>query len=226
MRTGNRSIPSALRERLRAFYAYAFLPPSVTDEEFSGDRGTTTAGPDSDDFEGFEFGAWLESEAVHVEATAESTAGRCDDREFETFDFVAWLAADESGFEPISVGPEPTASDAVEAPATDAKPDRTRLFGLGRRPHPAKAATYALFVAMLTLAVLSAVGYAPVLGHRNGTGLIRPDGTTHSSSGTPSPLRPSPPAKRSAPSPAVSSAREPCQPSTARPRSRVSPRPS
>ncbi|MEF8807904.1 hypothetical protein [Natronomonas sp.] len=136
-----------LRERLREFYVYAFLPPSVTNDEFDGDSEA-------------------ESEIDVETATQPTPEPTTADREYGEFEFVEWLASGESGFEPIDIGEGPT------EPAESAMPESGPTTGprLGIKPHPAKAATYALFLAVLTLAVLSVVGYAPVLGPATGLG--------------------------------------------------------
>lgn len=194
------------RKRANEFYEYAFLPPSVTDDDFACEPDTPDFGADG--FDGFvftewldaaratgpqkppaqprvvtddtvttgetieqdrrfEFGEWLESEDATVKTATQSTPEPTTaDREHGEFEFVEWLASGESGFEPISISEEP--AEPVE-PATP-EPEPTTGPRFGTKPHPAKAATYALFLAVLTLSVLSVVGYAPVLGPATGLG--------------------------------------------------------
>lgn len=165
------------RQRADAFYAYAFLPPSVTDDDF-GSEAATTAGPDSGSFEGFDLTDWLGTVPVATEPesgtetptpTEAASGTTVDATEFGTFDVVGWLDAGESGFEPIGIADE-SADDAVDAPTAHDEPTTPSVTRHGFRPHPAKAATYALFLAVLTLAALSIVGYAPVLGPGTGLG--------------------------------------------------------
>ncbi|MFT4883019.1 MAG: hypothetical protein ACI8U4_000517 [Natronomonas sp.] len=194
------------RKRVNEFYEYAFLPRSVTDDDLGSEPDTPalgatdfdgfvftewldagrTAGPQKpptqprvvtdetvttgeliDQDRRFEFGEWLESEDVGVgtptQQTPEPTTA---DREHGEFEFVEWLASDESGFEPISIGEEP--AEPVGPATPEPEPTTGPRFGI--KPHPAKAATYALFLAVLTLSVLSVVGYAPVLGPATGLG--------------------------------------------------------
>jgi hypothetical protein len=111
----------------------------------------------------FEFVEWLETEELDAGTATPSTPDSTAEVEYGEFDFIEWLESGDAGFEPISIS---------EEPAEPVEPDPEPATGprLGIKPHPAKAATYALFVAMLTLAVLSVVGYAPILGPATGLG--------------------------------------------------------
>jgi hypothetical protein len=197
------------RDRADEFYEYAFLPPSYTNDDFGAETSSgadvetdpadfdgfvftdwldaarptgpqkpptkarvvteaeVTAGESFDQDRRFAFAEWLESDEIDVEtATQPTPEPPTADREYGESEFVEWLASGESGFEPIDIGEGPT------EPAEPAMPESgpTTSPRLGIKPHPAKAATYALFLAVLTLAVLSVVGYAPVLGPATGLG--------------------------------------------------------
>lgn len=200
-----RSAARNARQRANEFYEYAFLPPSMTDEEFRIGP-TATSSPDEyggfaftewldsgrpsgsqkppaearvvtdvdaeaatvDHEQRFEFGEWLGSEELTVETDPdpESTV----EREYGEFAFTEWLADGESDFEPV-VFDEPESEPRPEEPVTPEKPSTPGLRSqFGFKPHPAKAATYALFFAVLTLVALSAAGLAPVLGPATGLG--------------------------------------------------------
>lgn len=177
-RLGEHVDARALRERLEDLYARAFLPPTVTDEE--EEEATLEAGrPTADDYDEFDFVGWLEdgretgptkapAEARVVTDVAVQTTDPADpaDGDYGEFAFADWLVAGES-FDPadgFGVG-------VADTPAVEAD-DTTSDAPLVPRPslaiHPAKAATYALFLAVAALAALSAVGYLPALGPAEG----------------------------------------------------------
>lgn len=133
----------------------------VTDAE-------VTAGESIDQDRRFEFVEWLESDEIDVETATQSTPEPiANESDYGEFAFIEWLDSGDSEFEPIGITDEPV--EPVEEPATP-EPETPTVPRLGIEPHPAKAATYALFLAVLTLAVLSVVGYAPVLGPATGLG--------------------------------------------------------
>jgi hypothetical protein len=156
---------SELRERANEFYEYAFLPPSYTNDDFAA--GTVTEADveaDPEEFGGFVFSEWLESEELDVGTPTPSAPEPTAEAAYREFEFIEWLESGDSGFEPISISEDPT------EPVEPTTPRPTTGSRLGIEPHPAKAATYALFLAVLTLAVLSVVGYAPILGPATGLG--------------------------------------------------------
>ncbi|QLD85312.1 hypothetical protein HWV23_06085 [Natronomonas halophila] len=111
----------------------------------------------------FEFVEWLESEEPDVGTATPPTPEPTAEAEYGEFAFTEWLDSGESDFEPLSISEEP--AEPTEPTSPDPATPR-----LGIKPHPAKAATYALFLAVLTLSVLTVVGYAPILGPATGLG--------------------------------------------------------
>jgi hypothetical protein len=132
------------------------------------------------DHDGFDFVSWLDAEEYEpVEAdVADAETGEPTGNDHDGFAFVDWLAEGEE-YEPIDVDEpapeEPTVEAAAVAVPQDEEPGETeptvaeptvapvaepRAGGL----HPAKAAMFALFLAVATLTVLSIVGYLPPLG--------------------------------------------------------------
>lgn len=144
-----RACAAGATRRAKAFYAHAFLP---TNDDFAA------VDPDDAEFGGFDFAGWLEAGATAgpeappsaPRVVTDAPAPAADDA--DGFDFGEWLAAGE-GFDPT----EPAEPAVEEAPPV---PDA----GPSLRPHPAKAATYALFLALAALAALSVAGLLPTLG--------------------------------------------------------------
>lgn len=160
--------PGAVRTRLDDFYARFFLPPSVTQDEVEADPHESVGA----DVEPFDFGTWLEEgrgsgpakPPAEPRVVTEATTPTVDpEADFGSFDFEAWLAAGE-GFEPVDVlEPEPGEPDddvAVEPGSTDGPRLRRPTFGI----HPAKAATFGLFLAVVALVALTVAGHLPALG--------------------------------------------------------------
>lgn len=159
--------PAVIRSRLDDFYARYFLPPTVTGEvEADADE------PVGEDVAPFDFGAWLEegrgSGAAEPPAeprvVTEAAAPAVDpDADFGSFDFEAWLTEGEE-FEPIDVlepdTVEPSGDVASEADPADGPLLRRPTVGI----HPAKAATYALFLAVVAVLALTVGGHLPALG--------------------------------------------------------------
>lgn len=185
-RVDERVDPTVVRTGLDGFYARYFLPPSVTEDELTTDEvadseRTEAVTTEQPGYEPFDFGAWLdagsatgpekppaEPRVVTGAATAQAVVADADaDADYGSFEFGAWLAAGEE-FEPIEVmepEPEPEPAEA----AVDASPEPTPADGSSvRRPtfeiHPAKAATYALFLAVVALVGLTVAGLLPALG--------------------------------------------------------------
>lgn len=166
--------PAATRERLDDLYARFFLPPSVTDDESTEPGARTDVGVEAD-VEPFDFAAWLDegrgsgptkppAETRVVTDAVAGTAGPVD-ADYTEFDFTGWLSAGDS-FEPIEAyEPEPEDVPAgTETPVDVSAADEPLLphptFGV----HPAKAATFALFLAVVALVALTVTGYLPALG--------------------------------------------------------------
>lgn len=205
--------PRALRERVEELYAYAFLPPSVTNEDVEvdgraeridvefgefdvggwlgegGAPGPTT--PPSEprvvsepspggtgvdeatyDGEGFRFVEWMDArpqgsggtDDERDEATEETTDDAAASGEFQ---FGAWLGEGEGeAFERVTVEESDEAADEAEPFAEE--PDEPILPRPSVAVHPAKAATYLLFLAVAVLAVLSMSGALSALGPATG----------------------------------------------------------
>lgn len=161
--------PGALRERIDAFYAWAFLPPSHTDDGFD-DRAAVATPPSPattrDDQGGFDLAAWLDLDqpvrASASETPAVSGTAPNDGDTYEGFAFAAWLADGDTGPWPSAV----TEVDGLPAGPVD---DASRgLYGVppDRSPdvHPMRLATASLFVTAATLTVLTVGGVLPPLG--------------------------------------------------------------
>lgn len=129
------------------------------------------------EYEGFAFAEWLDDgesfEPVdagrRADEPAVETGAASPAAGEEEFAFTEWLADGEE-YEPIEVGEsadEAAADEPAERPLDEP-------FGVPRETpaapaasaglHPAKAATFALFIAVAVLTVLSIVGYLPPLG--------------------------------------------------------------
>lgn len=161
----------AVRERIDEFYAYAFLPPTVTDEDFGSDTAPTADVV----YDGFEFGAWLgsgrnaETETLLGDSQAtedETTESRTTDAEADDeFHFDDWLASGSDDFEPVDLSSEDTETTSAAQTASTAEQP---TLSLSTDIHPMRAATFALFFAVVALAVLSVIGYLPALGPASG----------------------------------------------------------
>ena len=159
--------PGAVRERLDAFYVRYFMPPSVKDEHGAEEP----ASPAARDHEGFDFGAWLQEgrasgpaeppAEARVVTDAAETGTEASTGDYDGFAFGEWLAEGEA-YEPIEVG-EPEGEPTAGAPTAEPV-ERPTVEAPSAGLHPAKAATFALFLAVATLTVLSIVGYLPPLG--------------------------------------------------------------
>jgi hypothetical protein len=159
--------PEAVRSSLDDVYARYFLPPSVTGEVESGpDEAPGT------EAEPFDFGAWLEEgrgsgptePPAEPRVVAEAVTPTVDpEADYGSFDFEAWLTEGEE-FEPVELlepeAEEPAGDLSVEPEPTEGQRLRRPTFGI----HPAKAATYGLFLAVVTLVALSVAGHLPALG--------------------------------------------------------------
>jgi hypothetical protein len=159
-------------------------PPAearVVTEPTEVEAGTSTV-----DHDGFDCTGWLDEDAASESLAAnvaDAQTGEPTGNDHDGFAFVDWLAEDEA-YEPIEVDEpapdEPTVEEAaVVGDSLDAEPRATgptvaeptvepvagpQSGGL----HPAKAAMFALFLAVATLTVLSIVGYLPPLGPEAG----------------------------------------------------------
>lgn len=166
---GDRGPVARLRERANAFYAWAFMPPSVTDEAFEA-AAPSPAGADPSEYGGFDIAEWLEASGPHVAADAAAEPEADPDpvaTGAEGFDFAGWLAAG-GEFDPADVsGVEEPASRSGPA-AEGAEPAVPSPASPLPRPHPVKAATFALFLAVAALAALTMAGYLPTLGPAGG----------------------------------------------------------
>lgn len=168
---------SALRERLEDLYARYFMPPSVSRDAVDAGAAKTTA--EAADLEAFDFGAWLregretgptappaEPRVVTGAATA-TVAAEPTQGDHESFDFTGWLSDGEE-FEPLeALDPADDVTSEVDADPVQGT-DRPHL----PRPslHPAKAATFALFLSVVALVGLTVVGSLPALGPTTGLG--------------------------------------------------------
>lgn len=170
-RLAERLDPAAIRSGLDDRYARYLLPPTVTEGE---EEGVVDGSGDADrgDVEPFDFGAWLREgrgagpakPPAEPRVVTEAVVPTVDpDADHGSFDFAGWLADGEE-FEPVAVlEPEPDGAPADVAdepePADGPLPGRP-AFGI----HPAKAATFALFLAVAALVALTVAGYLPALG--------------------------------------------------------------
>ncbi|MFQ3318377.1 MAG: hypothetical protein ACI80F_000430 [Natronomonas sp.] len=158
------------RARADELYEYAFLPPSVTNDELNEQIEPATE--EFADAE-FDFTEWLD-EGADAPRTAEPTAPEPVEtaETAETvmidpagFEFDDWVRAGDTELDLIE--PEPEADESVETDVPDA-PDQPSPSiprpKLGISVHPAKAATFALFLAVVALSALSASGILPTLG--------------------------------------------------------------
>lgn len=159
-----------LREHVDAFYAWAFLPPTYTDDDLAADRGaadtrSTRAGR-PDEFDGFDLTKWLAvdtSVGSPAEAVPDETASRTLHTSSEGFGFADWLAA---GDRALELREAPASGDGSPTSQSDELPAVLPGVGSNDRPeiHPTMVATVALFLAAATLAVLTVGGVLPPLG--------------------------------------------------------------
>lgn len=164
-----------LEERLDDLYVRYFMPPSVTAD--ADDAGVASARSAGDgDVEPFDFDAWLREgrgtgpttppaePRVVTGATAVTEPAPAD---VESFDFVGWLSDGES-FRPVEA-PERDAGLDSEVDV-DVAPGTNRPHLPRPSLHPAKAATFALFLSVVALVGLTVVGSLPALGPATGLG--------------------------------------------------------
>lgn len=143
--------------------------PRVVTEAAGTETGPVAS---ADEYEGFAFAEWLaDGEAYDPLGADAGVEGPTPDAERATatreseFAFDEWLAEGET-YDPVDVGGgrERAGEGPLGEPSGVKEPTAPGTPGASAGLHPAKAATFALFLAVVALVALTVAGHLPALG--------------------------------------------------------------